>query len=70
MRKKTKGAVITMPVEEFKKLENNIADLSHVAQVQQDVIEEWAKRYRRLEGEYREVKGKWAAACETLFGRK
>ena len=68
-RKTIKGAVITLPVSEFKKMENNIADLSRVIEVQNGVIEEWATRYHKLEGEYREVKGKWAAARESLFRR-
>lgn len=68
-RKTIKGAVITLPVSEFKKMENDIADLSRVIEVQNGVIEEWAARYHKLEGEYREVKGKWAAARESLFRR-
>lgn len=68
-RKTIKGAVITLPVSEFKKMENNIADLSRVIEIQNGVIEEWATRYHKLEGEYREVKGKWAAARESLFRR-
>lgn len=68
-RKTIKGAVITLPVSEYKKMENNIADLSRVIEIQNDVIEEWATRYHKLEGEYREVKGKWAAARESLFRR-
>lgn len=68
-RKTIKGAVITLPVPEFRKMENDIADLSRVIEVQNGVIEEWAARYHKLEGEYREVKGKWAAARESLFRR-
>jgi len=68
-RKTIKGAVITLPVSEYKKMENDIADLSRVIEVQNGVIEEWATRYHKLEGEYREVKGKWAAARESLFRR-
>lgn len=68
-RKTIKGAVITLPVSEYKKMENNIADLSRVIEIQNGVIEEWATRYHKLEGEYREVKGKWAAARESLFRR-
>ena len=68
-RKTIKGAVITLPVSEFKKMENDIADLSRVIEVQNGAIEEWATRYHKLEGEYREVKEKWAAARESLFRR-
>lgn len=68
-RTRIKGAAITLPISDFRKLENDIADLSRTIEIQKGVIEEWATRYHRLEGEYREVKGKWAAARETLFRR-